>query len=90
MESLSRVEITCEHSDHLSLWVRLDTDTDLEKIDQILAAKSPGSLKRETTSCLDWRIPDRSIGKSSLFSSNRVREVVIATKMPLIEDAIGF
>lgn len=37
-EKLSKLEFTYELSDHLPLWIQVDTDTDAEKIDQILCA----------------------------------------------------
>jgi len=41
-EKLSKHDFTFELSDHLPLWIQIDTDTDAEKIDQILATKKPG------------------------------------------------
>ena len=41
-EKLSKLEFTFELSDHLPLWIQVDTDTDAEKIDQLLAEKKPG------------------------------------------------
>jgi len=38
---LNKLEFTFELSDHLPLWIQVDTDTDAEKIDQILVAKKP-------------------------------------------------
>jgi hypothetical protein len=38
---LSKLEFTFELSDHMPLWIQIDTDTDAERIDQILVAKKP-------------------------------------------------
>lgn len=45
-KKLTKLEFTFRLSDHLSLWVQLNTDDDAEKLDQILNAKRGGARSR--------------------------------------------
>jgi hypothetical protein len=41
-KKLTKTEFTYELSDHLPLWIQINTDTEVERLDQVLKARRVG------------------------------------------------